>query len=104
MRLILAVLVGLGLAVLPLGAAQADTSDFEFESYHADYTLSRADDGTSRLAVVETLVAIFPEFDQNRGIIRAIPQYSQGMDLDSSVVSVQDENGADIPYEADDTG
>ena len=104
MRLILAVLVGLGLAVLPLGAAQADTSDFEFESYHADYTLSRADDGTSRLAVVETLVAIFPEFDQNRGIIRAIPQYSQGMDLESSVSSVRDENGTDIPFEASDTG
>ncbi|WP_154071847.1 DUF2207 domain-containing protein [Glaciihabitans arcticus] len=104
MRLLLAVLVGVGLAVLPLGAAHADTSDFEFESYHADYTLTRAEDGTSRLAVVETLVALFPNFDQNRGIIRAIPQYSQGMDLETSVSSVQDETGTAVPFEANDTG
>ena len=57
-----------GWAALP-----GDTSDFEFRSFDAVYTLTRAADRHAALDVVETAVAVFPSFDQNRGIIRSIP-------------------------------
>lgn len=80
-------------------AARADTSDFTFDSYHADYTLTRLADGTSHLEVVETLVAEFPSFDQNRGIVRAIPNDYDGVDLRTQVASVVDENGNPVVFE-----
>jgi hypothetical protein len=43
-----------------LTAVSGDVDDFTFDSFDADYTLTRADDGTSRLEVVETIVAVFP--------------------------------------------
>ena len=84
--------------------AVADTSDFTFDSFSADYTLTRAADGTSQLDVVETVVARFPDFDQNRGIIRAIPTYYQRVDLETTVNSVVDENGEPVPFTFTDAG
>lgn len=80
-----------------------DVSDFSFTSYDADYYLSRNEDGTSRLQTRETFVAQFPDFDQNRGIIRAIPDDYDGVDLNVVVNSVTDANGAPVPYEAEST-
>jgi len=94
-----AFLLALAIVAIPLPAA-ADTSDFTFDSFDADYTLSRADDGTSQLAVVETIVARFPDFDQNRGIIRAIPDDYDGVQLNTQVESVVDENGSPVPFES----
>jgi uncharacterized membrane protein YgcG len=86
----------------------ADVDDFEFESMSVDYTLSRAADGTSQLHAVETLVALFPEFDQNRGIVRDIPTDVARVDIGVDVVSVTDGDGNAVPYEesrfTDDTG
>lgn len=92
-----------GALALP-AAAHADTSDFTFDSFHADLELTRDADGTSRLAVTETLVAVFPDEDQNKGIIRAIPDDYDGVDLNTEVLSVTDETGADVPFEAEDDG
>lgn len=60
----------------PVSAA-SNTNDFYFDNFVADYYLSRDDDGTSRLRVVETFTAIFPDFDQNHGITRIIPYTNQ---------------------------
>lgn len=98
MRRIL-LLAALAVLALPSTPAIADTADFTFDSFSADYTITRNEDGTSHLAVVETLVAVFPEFDQNRGIIRAIPDSNDDVRLDTSVTSVVDETGADVPFE-----
>lgn len=57
--------------------ASATTNDFYFDSFVADYYLSRDDDGTSRLRVVETLNAVFPNSNQNHGITRVIPYTNQ---------------------------
>ena len=93
-RLALAVTLAAGFALaLAPTAAIADTSDFTFDAFNADYTLSREADGTSTLLVVETIVARFPDFDQNRGIIRAIPDDYDGVPLNTSVVSVTDQTG-----------
>lgn len=100
-RLALAVTLAAGftLALAPT-AALADTSDFTFDSFDADYTLSREADGTATLQVVETIVARFPDFDQNRGIIRAIPDDYDGVPLNTQVIGVVDQNGTPVPYES----
>ena len=97
MRRILAALIMLFVVAVPT-AAHADTSEFTFDSFHADYSLSRDTDGTSRLAVVETIVARFPDFDQNRGIVRAIPNDYDGVPLNTVVESVTDATGAPVPF------
>lgn len=65
------------LALSPTIGAFADTQDFYFSDFSADYYLSKNDDGTSVLHVKEVLTAVFPDFDQNHGIMREIPFRNQ---------------------------
>lgn len=65
---------------------------FYFQSFSADYYLSRAEDGTSRLKVVETLVAVFPKTDQNHGITRIIPYTNQ----DGKNLTMKSDTGLNI--------
>ncbi len=85
-------------------AAHADTDDFTFDAFHADYDLSRADDGHAELAVTETIVARFPDEDQNRGIVRLIPDRYDRVPLHTEIVSVTDAAGRDVPYETERRG
>lgn len=78
-----------------------DTSDFTFDSFDAEYHLG-IEDGHASLRVVETLVARFPDFDQNRGIIRAIPLRYGEVDLQVQVLSVTDEHGDPVFWERSD--
>ncbi|GAB3131837.1 DUF2207 domain-containing protein [Marisediminicola antarctica] len=100
----------LGPAGGPAGAASSSArsatgvQDFTFTSYEADYYLSRAEDRTSRLTTVETFVAEFPEFDQNRGIIRSIPLDYDGVPLAPSIESVVDDDGDPVPYQESEIG
>ncbi len=104
----LVVAAGALLAGPAASATSSDVNDFEFESMHVDFTLERGADGTSNLRAVETIVALFPEFDQNRGIVRDIPslewvgspetEYVR-FDRHVQVVSVTDEDGDAVPYE-----
>jgi len=95
----------------PAGGHQAVTAiggvdDFTFDSFDAQYTLGIDDEQRSTLTTVETLVAVFPDFDQNRGVRRYIPSTYDGHQLHNRVVSVTDENGQprdfDVTYEPDD--
>ena len=88
-----------GWAALP-----GDTSDFEFQSFDAVYTLTRGADQHAALDVVETAVAVFPSIDQNRGIIRSIPDYYGDVFLDTQVLGVTDENGDDVFFEVQNDG
>jgi len=87
-------------AVQPVVAADVD--DFEFESFDGQYYLTLDESGRARLRVVETLVALFPDYDQNRGIIRALPRHSLEYNLNPRVISVTDAAGSPVPYEVDD--
>jgi uncharacterized membrane protein YgcG len=98
--LAVAVLALLGV-VAPVTAAQADVDDFEFASFHADYFLDRDAENHSTLRTVETIVAVFPEFDQNRGIVRTLLDRYDGHPTDLEVVSVTDENGDPVEYETE---
>jgi uncharacterized membrane protein YgcG len=84
-------------------AVRSDVSDFTFSSFDGEYTLGRDEDGHSTLRSVETFVAEFPDFDQNKGIIRAIPEGYLGVHLQTEIVSVTDGNGNPVPYDDSET-
>ena len=103
---LLALLGALALVLAPLlaaPAARADTNDFSYASWDAQYRLSRDADGRAMLAVTETLVAEFPEFDQNHGIIRGLPTWYEGAPLGLHVVSITDGAGKAVPYDDGET-
>ena len=85
------------------GQLQTDVNAFTFDSFHADYVLGRDDSGHATLTTTETLVARFPDFDQNRGIRRSLPATYQGHSTSLQVVSVTDENGQPRPFTVDTT-
>lgn len=64
--------------LIPANVFAKDVNNFYFDDFTADYYLSRNEDGTSSLRVVERLTAVFPTFNQNKGIIRNIPYTNQG--------------------------
>lgn len=86
-------------AVAPVSAVPAGVDDFTFASFDAVYELGRDEAKRSVLVTTETLVAIFPEFDQNRGIRRAIPLDYDGHPTDIRIESVTDAAGTARPYE-----
>ncbi len=79
----------------------SNVDDFTFDSFEAEYRLGRDDAGRATLTTTETIVARFPEFDQNRGIRRAIPASYQGRTTSLTVQSVTDETGAPRQYSVD---
>jgi uncharacterized membrane protein YgcG len=98
----LALIAVVGALVLGVAApASADVDDFRFESFDGQYELSRDADGHSLLTTTETLVAVFPDFDQNRGIRRLLVDDYQGQPTDIRVLSVTDEDGTPRGYETD---
>jgi len=94
-----AVIVAALLVLMP--AASADVDAFSYSSWSAEYDVSLDADGRAVATVTETLVAEFPEHDQNKGIIRGYPQRYLGAGLDIDIVSVTDENGRDVPFEVE---
>lgn len=90
-------------AAISGGQLRSDVDAFTFDAFHADYVLGRDDAGHATLTTTETLVARFPEFDQNRGIRRSLPASYQGHTTTLQVVSVTDENGQPRPYTVDAT-
>jgi uncharacterized membrane protein YgcG len=79
-------------------AAPASVQDFTFDSFEADYWLVRGTGDISHLYTTETIVARFPDFDQNKGIVRWIPKADSGIDHDTQVVGVTGAGGAPIPW------
>ena len=95
--LIIALAAFAAVLLTPVPAA-ADVDDFSYDSFKADHWLVRDAGGRSALYTTETLVARFPEFDQNRGIVRWLPRIDSGVDLETAVVSVTGADGEPIPW------
>ena len=83
--------------------ASASTQDFSFTSMTTDFYLGRDAGGNATLRTVETLIAEFPNVDQNHGIERAIPLKYGEADLELSIKSVTDGAGSSIPYSRNNT-
>ncbi|SJM54903.1 DUF2207 domain-containing protein [Gulosibacter sp. 10] len=97
-------------ATLPGAAsARADVEDFTFSSWTVEMDLSLRHPGpgagpevhtTSVVEVTETVVADFPEHDQNRGIIRSIPLALGDGQMLFGAAQVFDEHGDPVPFES----
>jgi len=89
----------LALISVKTNTAFATVDDFYFKSATFDYYLEKTSSGSSNLRVKEVLTAVFPDYDQNHGIIRCLPQSSFGdsASLDDSTFSVS-QNGEYVPY------
>jgi hypothetical protein len=74
-----------------------DLQDFTFESFEATYELGRDENGVATLTTTEHLVALFPEYDQNRGIARSL--FDRVGDQDTGLEVISMANGADEPIE-----
>jgi uncharacterized membrane protein YgcG len=100
-RLLLLAAVAAALVLGSAAPAMAHVEDFEFTSFDGEYVLTRDDDGRSLLTTTETLVAVFPDDDQNQGISRALVDNFDGHPVDLEILSVTDENGEPRAYEAE---
>ncbi|SJM54918.1 putative membrane protein [Gulosibacter sp. 10] len=83
--------------------AKADVEDFSFSSWHTDIEVS-VEQGPFggdivRSHFTETIVADFPEFDQNKGIVRAIPVRMGEQTMRIEDISVTDGAGNPVPFE-----
>jgi uncharacterized membrane protein YgcG len=85
--------VGNSVEALNAAGLPTDVNDFTFDSFDATYALSQDSSKRSMLHTNETLIAEFPDFDQNRGIIRSIPTDYDGHSTHITVASVTDGNG-----------
>lgn len=57
--------------------AYADVNNFYFDDFTGDYYLTKDAEGISHLKVTENVTAVFPDFNQNKGICRQIPFTNQ---------------------------
>ena len=68
---LLSIIFILSFSLLKTDITFAESS--HFESFTADYYLTRTEDGSSELKVVEEIEAVFPDLDEHKGIYRYIP-------------------------------
>lgn len=83
----------------------AKVDAYSIESWHVSYEIGTDNKGRSYADVVETVTPVFPDFDQNRGLVRGVPLESFGASSKPRDVRVTDETGANVPFwvEEDDT-
>lgn len=75
-----------------------DVNNFAISDYDIVFNLAKDETGRSTLETTETIVADFPNYDQNRGIERALPIKYDGHGTSLDVLAVTDKNGVDWPY------
>lgn len=78
--------------------AAVDTDNFTISSYDVQMTLGRDSENRSTLAVKETIIAEFPDYDQNHGLERVFVKEYDGHNLSFDLASVTDVNGTTLPY------
>lgn len=85
-------------SIFNINLAYADTQDFTISNFQVDYYLSSDSEGRSVLKTIESITAVFPEYDQNHGIERALPSTYDGHSVSLDIESVKDEDGIDQNY------
>lgn len=93
-----AVLIAVVIAVSYGNAAQANVDNFRIQDYEIRYELGRDSEGRSTLKTIERITADFPDFDQNRGIERALPTTYNRHPVDLQLLSVEKNDGSNWNY------
>ena len=97
-QILLGVLVFVGI-LLQAPPVQADSLDnFRFKDYDIRYVLKRTSNGHSQLKTIETITAEFPNYDQNHGIERAIPNTYRNHPTNLVIDSVEKADGTPWNY------
>lgn len=86
------------LLIIITPVAHADVNDFTIDSFQTNYHLSKDEKNVAIAEITETIDALFPSFDQNHGIERAIPTSYKGQSLDVDVMSVTKTDGQSWNY------
>ena len=73
-------------------------NDFTIQRFDADYYLDKDAEGRSILKITERISTVFPEYDQNHGLERALPTKYDDHSTQLKVVSVADEKGTALEY------
>lgn len=69
----------LSIVLAPVSSVVAQSTDnFHISKYDIQYELSRDSEGRSVLLTTETITAVFPDYNQNHGLERAIPTSYDG--------------------------
>ncbi|HEY0964957.1 MAG TPA: DUF2207 domain-containing protein [Candidatus Saccharimonadales bacterium] len=106
------ILVGISL-LLSAPPANAAVNDFTISRYDIEFNLGRDNEKRSTLTTKETIVADFPQSDQNHGIERYIPKEYNGhpasIDIKSvagrsNILPAVGQDGRDWPYTTYDSG
>ncbi|KAB1645024.1 DUF2207 domain-containing protein [Gulosibacter chungangensis] len=88
--------------------AAGSVDDFEFLSWDSEWQvgIETTPGGKDRsyAEVTETIVPVFPEQDQNRGIIRTVPLAIGDGRMEASDVDVRDEDGNEVEFDSDVSG
>lgn len=103
--LIVTVLMVSFFAIFIPSSVHADTNSFKFSNFSADYYLSKDKEGHSTMRVVEELTAEFPNYNQNKGIIRSVPNTYDGHLVSFKLISLTRNGQAEPIYrQYDDNG
>ncbi len=76
--------------------ASANVDNFVIDRFHTQFLVEKNADGQAIMRVEETIVAAFPEFPQNKGIIRSLPTHYKTFDTKPTLISVT-RNGVPEP-------
>ncbi|HRJ06580.1 MAG TPA: DUF2207 domain-containing protein [Candidatus Saccharibacteria bacterium] len=98
MKRLIGAALALVLACSAVPAHALNLQNLTIRDYKIDYSLSRDNDNRSRLTATETITAVFPDFDQNHGIERAIPKSYDGHPVSLDIKSVKKADGTDWNY------
>lgn len=97
MRLIGATLAFvLAFSAIPVHAL--NLQNLTIRDFTINYELSRDGDKRSHLTTTETITAVFPDYDQNHGIERAIPRSYDSHPTNLDIVSVKKTDGSNWNY------
>lgn len=80
------------------GVYAQNPNNFTIESFDVKYALDKDSEGRSTLKTTETITAIFPEFDQNHGLERAIPKKYDGHSTSLKIESITNESNQKLSY------
>jgi uncharacterized membrane protein YgcG len=96
-------LFGIGPVALAGSAppAHASVDDFSYDGWRVEYRIGTDDEGRAIARVTETLTARFPDFDQNRGLVRGLPIDYEGSSTDPRDFSVTDAAGEPVPFDVE---
>ena len=94
--LVVAMVATLGLSLVGPSAQATNLDNFRISNFEIEYQLDRDDEQRSTLAVTERITAEFPDYNQNKGLVREIPIKYDGRSVRFELQSVT-RNGQSEP-------